>query len=99
MSLDETLRLLADERRREMIYALDRAETDSFTYDEVVDAVAENGGLPQDHRDRLEVEMTHVHLPKMDENGLIEYDEEEEVITYDPDEEIEELMDVVEEYD
>jgi len=55
MSLDETLRLLADERRREMIYALEQAETDSFSYDEMVDTVAENGEIPQGQKGRFEI--------------------------------------------
>jgi len=99
MTLDNTLRLIADERRRDMLYALENSDSDSFTYGEVIDEVIGGGEDVEDYREQLRVEMTHVHLPKMEENGLVEYDDRSEVINYDPDEEIRELLGLVEELD
>jgi len=97
MSLDDNLRLLADEKRRDMLYALEKS--DSFTYSEVIDALREGGEEMEDYRERLRLEMSHVHLPKMEVNGVVDYDESSEVITYESNEEIRELLGFVEELD
>ncbi|PSH01067.1 MAG: hypothetical protein BRC30_00215 [Nanohaloarchaea archaeon SW_7_46_7] len=99
MSLDDTLQVLADEKRRDMLYALENSDSDSFTYSEVIDALREGGEEIEDYRERLRLEMSHVHLPKMEVNGLVDYDEGSEVITYESNEEIRELLGLVEELD
>ena len=99
MSLDDTLQVLADEKRRDMLYALEDSDSDSFTYNEVIDALREGGEEIEDYRERLRLEMSHVHLPKMEVNGLVDYDEGTEVINYESNEEIRELLGLVEELD
>lgn len=99
MNLDDTLRVLADERRRDMLYMLEESDSDSFTYSEVIEAVWNGGDDSEDYSNQLKIEMTHVHLPKMEEKGVLEYDERSEIIRYDPDEELRELLGVVEELD
>lgn len=99
MMLDDTLELLADENRRNILYALEDSDEDHFSYDEVTEALIEEEVMREEEKERFRVQMTHHHLPKMQESGLVEYDERSQTVRYVEDEDVEELLEFIEGYD
>ncbi|WP_458205229.1 DUF7344 domain-containing protein [Haladaptatus sp. NG-SE-30] len=75
--LDATMELLADRRRRQMLYHL-RARGGSVEFDELVDRIAiEEGRTTENDYKRIRTEFRHKHLPKMKALGVIERDDDE----------------------
>lgn len=95
-STDETLRLLAHERRRKALQHLSQAE-EATTVDSLAERVAAE--TDPDHDDgvvkSVETDLHHVHLPKMDEVGVVDYDARSGTVRYRPRPTVEELLDAV----
>ncbi|NKE35540.1 hypothetical protein GWG54_06860 [Natronococcus sp. JC468] len=77
-SIDEYLSLLSDRRRRDVLYCLSEAEVTSVE-SLAATIVAREASVPperlsSDDRERVQVDLYHVHLPKLSDRGLIEYD-------------------------
>ena len=97
---DALYRALASTRRRQLLAVLRDTGPGGTSIDELATLLCgydatETGtmGTPSD-RDRLLVELTHVHLPHLDALGMVEYDQEAETVTLRPlDPEVEELID------
>lgn len=90
--LDTLLQLVGDKRRRRTIRHLCEESEGLTTIDELLDAIRENGSGTND-RDQLAIQLHHVHLPKLSEHGVIDFDPESGTIRYRPDTEIETLLD------
>jgi IS4 transposase len=79
LSLDEVFELLASRRRRYALYYL-RGRQEPVHRDEMTRRVAawEAGVPPDDVSDaaatRVATSLHHVHLPRLREEGLVEYD-------------------------
>lgn len=79
-SLDAVLLALADEHRRAVLRSLNSAKDQALTFDMLVDQVADlvcNEVAEQttdDHRRRVRTALHHIHLPKLEECRLIDYD-------------------------
>ncbi|MFC6823527.1 DUF7344 domain-containing protein [Halopelagius fulvigenes] len=80
--LDEHLALLANDQRRAIVEIL--AEENRSHQVRLLagwTAAEERGvpldALPEEAVERMEVKLHHVHLPKLDEAGIVEYDAEE----------------------
>lgn len=77
-SIDESLSLLSNRRRRDVLYRLSEAEVTSV--DSLAATIAAREAsvpaeqLPEDDRKRVQVDLYHTHLPKLADRGLIEYD-------------------------
>ena len=95
--IDDALDVLSDSNRRGMMYALTEGESDQFSYDELVDEMVERGYVDESARETFEVSLTHSHLPKMDEKGVINYDQENGYIERVPHEKVEEIVESLEE--
>lgn len=81
-ALDDLYRLLADHRRRAVLYVLAEANTRVHSVADLATRISRlEGGAESDSRD-VWVELRHKHLPKMAECGLVEYDERSEVVVY-----------------
>lgn len=84
-TLDDVYDALADERRRHAVAVLaeTRPPVDGGTLARSV-AAAEVDAAPDevsDHRtERVHAKLYHVHLPKLDDVGLVEYDSEADTI-------------------
>jgi DNA-binding transcriptional ArsR family regulator len=96
-SLDERLRLVADQHRRRVIHHLRQEANGATTFDDLVDQVRERApdaknGPPQD-RDELAIQLHHTHLPKLADAGVVEYDHRSGAVRYDPDEQVETVLD------
>lgn len=85
MTTDEVHRLLASERRRLLLTYLAKEADGVVPFDDLVDAIAERerpGPGPATHRDRVVADLYHVHLPKLADAEVIEYDPVEETVEY-----------------
>ncbi|WP_135829866.1 DUF7344 domain-containing protein [Halorussus halobius] len=71
-SLDELFDVLSAERRRHALYVLYR-RTEPTTVRDLADAVAAECGVDLA---RVTADLAHVHLPKLADAGLVEYDRE-----------------------
>lgn len=96
LSTDTALRVLADRRRRQLLRYL--AESDSTaTLDHLVTALDEPTGgatAPDATREQLGAELQHVHLPMLQDAGLVEYDARTDTIRYHPTDLVEDLLQV-----
>jgi hypothetical protein len=81
-SLDELFELLANERRRRVIYFFEQSSADVCRLDRLAEAVAwETAG----DADRIRTELHHVHLPKLVAFGVVRYDSRTETVRYESD--------------
>ncbi|WP_433634656.1 DUF7344 domain-containing protein [Halomicrococcus sp. NG-SE-24] len=71
-SLDTVLNVLADAYRRRLLVAL--LEHDSQDVDDA--RIPADVTSSDEEWDRLDVELIHVHLPKLERAGLVEWDRE-----------------------
>ena len=80
VALDETLKLVADQTRRRLLWRLDGASELSVELlaDELADhgETQTDGGTRADGRRTVEVALCHVHLPRLADAGVIDYDRE-----------------------
>lgn len=77
---DELLELLCHRHRRQILRFLGKRPTNTATVDELVDHVVAPSGETS-----LSTEMYHVHLPKLDDAGLVDWDSRSGTIRYYPD--------------
>lgn len=91
---DSLLRLLCHHYRRQTIRFLAGQQNNATTIDELVDQM----NCSSDD-ELLFVEMEHLHLPKLDNSDLIEWDPRSEAIRYYPDSLCEQLLEAMERHD
>lgn len=85
---DDLFHVLQNPRRRAIMrYLLDSPSQDQFTMSELTEEIAawENGvgvrQLSSDQRKRLYISLYQIHLPTLDEYGVVEFDEDRSVVT------------------
>ena len=75
---DDVLSAVASEHRRAVLRSLDRTDENAIGVSALTDRVAEalrNGEPPDDERRRrVHTALHHIHLPKLEDSGLIAYD-------------------------
>lgn len=81
------------------MYFMKESGEEDFDYDDITEALVEGGYVSEEQADRFEVQMTHVHLPKMEESGLVEQDESTDTVRYIPSEDVENLLEDVKKYE
>ena len=92
----EILEALAHGRRRSVCKVLAAADREFLSLEELSERVTANGeNRPSDSADvrPVRVELHHVHLPKLDEAGLLEYDHRVHTVYYEKDPVVEALAD------
>lgn len=77
---DELLEVLCHHHRRQILRFLGKRPTNTATVDEFVAYVDSPSG-----ETALSTEMHHIHLPKLDDAGLVEWDARSGTIRYYPD--------------
>ena len=92
-NLDEILRLLSDQYRRQTIRVLRKTPEEGVGFDELTDLLTQETKSNSDRRDQIGIQLHHNHLPKLREQGLIEYDPDAQVVRYRPDQRVEAVMD------
>lgn len=96
LSLDATLEMLAHRERRYILSYLMNASDDIATIDEIVDHIVQSeterlNEVP--NRAHYEVALHHIHLPKLTEAGVLEYDSRSQQLRYWGDDLIEKWLD------
>ena len=95
LSMNAMLEILAHHHRREILRVLVGSADDSATVDELTNRIArveaERTGLQPGH-DQIEMEFHHVHLPKLTDAGLVEYDARSTAVRYRSHDRLEELL-------
>jgi hypothetical protein len=85
LSLDTVLSLLADHRRRDLLQHLreqpDRPASVEECVEFLVEQEAERIGDRPDP-ERVETALHHVHVPKMVDTGILDYDHRSQVLRY-----------------
>ncbi|MDS0477697.1 ArsR family transcriptional regulator [Natrinema sp. 1APR25-10V2] len=79
--VDEVLSLLADSRRRTIVRTLDRAPKNWIDRESLIDSLSATGSESMTP-DEWALELAHVHLPLLEDCGLVEYDAHSEAIRY-----------------
>lgn len=92
--LDNLSRVLNHHVRRETIHYFERLAESVSSLDQIADFIANNRAESRDKetRDRLRIELHHLHLPKLADADLIEYDPKSGLVRYIPDDDMEELL-------
>lgn len=78
--VDDVLDFLADARRRAVVSALQAAGDDWIDFDRLVAAVADE--TPDANAETLRIDLHHVHLPMLEDRGIIDYDSRAGTIRY-----------------
>lgn len=95
-SHDALIGLVADRHRRLAIQQLRKDVDGETTFDDLVDRLLGDESLA-DHnridREKLAIQLYHAHLPKLADHGVVEFDPENRVVRYQPDEQIETVLD------
>ncbi|WP_254768503.1 DUF7344 domain-containing protein [Salinilacihabitans rarus] len=84
-SLDLVFDVLSDQRRRYALYYLYDAPDGVATVDEIADHVVALEAPPEhaeDHRLHVLTSLQHVHLPKLEDAGIVEHDARSETVRY-----------------
>lgn len=89
--IDQRFALLDRYERRCIIHFLQESETETVSISEVVSHLRKQEPMA-DERDRIEIELHHNHLPRLDEIDAVDYDSGSETIRYDGDELVESLL-------
>ncbi|PGF16743.1 hypothetical protein CP556_11855 [Natrinema sp. CBA1119] len=84
--IDSSFTALSDPSRRSLCRYAMRTETERVSSEELVDYVVERAPEPvaaDADRQTIALELHHVHLPKLANAGLIEYDRQNDVVHVD----------------
>lgn len=81
---DGAFEALADPRRRAVLATLHERQDESVTVEALVDAVVshDTGDSGPKARRRVAASLTAVHLPELDDWGLVEFDTERRTVRY-----------------
>jgi DNA-binding transcriptional ArsR family regulator len=108
-ALDRVFDVLADERRRDVLYFLQKGADDTANVETLADHLAGSESSERDdsetagESDRSEtidereqtiaIQLSHVHLPKLDAADIVEYEPDSQTVEYEGDETAEALLD------
>ncbi|WP_254280386.1 DUF7344 domain-containing protein [Haloarcula marina] len=94
---DQTLSLLASARRRTVVAVLAEAADTTHTLDSLAARVAEREAVDGGEdvpTHRVTADLHHVHLPKLDAAGVLEYDSDQRTVVARETARLESLLDV-----
>lgn len=101
LPVDQIIELLGQYQRREIVRQLRDAPGEEHSVDDVVaylQAVERDRSGAAPGKDHLLSVFVHIHGPKLEEAGLIDYDLPSRDVRYYPDERVEELLDQIDEW-
>ena len=87
--IEETLNILSNGSRREITYNLLESESEELHIRDLEKFLVEETDIESN---RVYLELVHMHLPKMEEHGIINYDRDRGIVAYDADETVEDLI-------
>ena len=96
-SLDRVFGVLANERRRGVLYYLREGADDTTNVETLANHIAKSDSDALETTDRREqaiaIELSHVHLPKLDTAEVVEYAPDSGIVEYVGNETVEALLD------
>ena len=99
ISLDEHLKLVANPVRRRLLCELRKRNNKQTTTVELVAVLRHDGRLEVNNRsfgrEELAIQVHHVHLPKLADLGVIDFDPEQGSVKYYADNQLEKLLDSI----
>ena len=99
IDLDTCLDLVADRGRRSVLYELRYETNGTTTIDDLVEQLYWSApttiDAPSPNREQLSMQLRHTSLPKLDDHGLVEYDTANGTVEYQPDPQLEALLDLL----
>ncbi|MFC7138401.1 ArsR family transcriptional regulator [Halosimplex aquaticum] len=102
LSLDACLEVLSNHQRREILRFFHDSDTDHAPVDEliteIIDAEANVTGKRPGH-DTIASTMFHIHLPKLADAGVLDYDTRNLEVTYHGNAKIDELYAAIREFE
>ena len=98
LSIDAILELLSERERRKLLEYLIEAEGDTATVEGLIDYLVEDeatrtGEIPS--RARFKTSLYHIHLPKLADAGLLDYDPRSREVRYYGDSQLEEWLEQI----
>lgn len=90
--LDVCLQIVSDRHRRRIISRLWKESNDKTAIEDLIDQLHNSDSASTDtHLDRgqLAIQLTHKHLPKLTDHGIVDIDPETDIVRYQPDKQIE----------
>lgn len=84
-SIDSLFDILASDRRRCVLYYLYRTDEQVATVDELVEFILEVKGVegsPEEAYTNVAISLHHVELPRLVEEGVIEFDRRSKTVRY-----------------
>jgi hypothetical protein len=94
LSLDTACELLANAERRTVLWYFIDQKTDTAELDELVEHIHEEVDAVTSS-DRARLSLTHMHIPKLAEHDVVEYDERSETMRYRDGRRVEALLEAV----
>lgn len=95
-SLDTVFDLLGDQRRRLLLRFFYVNGFDTATFDEVASYImrweSRMGGRPQPSKDDVELALIHVHLPRLESAGVVEFERSTATVRYESSESLERIL-------
>lgn len=88
--MDERFALLADRLRRDTVRYLCPSEGEWVDREELVVSLSRRRGSPD--RRCIDLQLHHVHLPRLEDAGVLDYDRDAARVRYLGDEELERLV-------
>lgn len=97
LSIDDTLEILTDRRRRHVLEYCVSAAGETVEVDDLVEHLAERHECPSGVGDRAAVRTSlhHVHLPMLAAKGVVDFDPRSGQLRYRPDDRLEEWLERV----
>lgn len=96
LTTDEAHRLLTSSRRRLLLSYLSTGPNGPVPVDELIDVVAKRecpDPGPATHRERILIDLHHVHLPRLADAGVLDYDPVAETVRYDGSAKLQSILD------
>lgn len=94
--LDDCLQLVADRYRRRLIQQLRHETAGKTVIGDLVDRMHGDELQSDDRsmdREQLAIHLSHISLPKLAEQGVVEYDRESGIVRYQPNNRVEAILD------
>lgn len=99
ISTESLLEVVADPRRRMVLHRLQETDETAVDIEELTETIVTDGGRTAGRslsdESRALTELRHIHLPKLAEAGLIEYDQRSGAVRYCSNDRVERTLEFV----
>ncbi|MFC4451678.1 DUF7344 domain-containing protein [Halorussus aquaticus] len=94
--IDRILKVLRNKERRKIVEHFANSDTDTASMEALADQLArlsvETDGSAESPTDATRTQLHHVHLPKLEDHGVVEYDSRTGDVRYHSDERVESIV-------